>query len=272
MRVVITGGTRGIGLALCRRFLVEGDSVVVTTRSERKVAEMQASLFSDPDVCDRARVMQADVTDFPSLTALVTSAAQWLGGIDMWINNAGINGINVNLVETEPAQIKSVIETNLTGTLLCCRAVLPYMIEKGHGHIFNMDGAGSNGMMTAGYMTYGVSKNAIPYLSKVLGKETKGTGVGIHTISPGMVLTDLLLHDVTPEAVPIFNILAELPSSVADFLVPRIRATKEGSSGTYHKMLTTPKVMWKFLTARSRKGRFFNEEGQYTGTEDIGVL
>jgi len=94
--------------------------------------------------------------------------------------------------------------------------------------------------------------------TKTLVKETKGKGVGVHNLSPGMVLTDLLISHADKEAYKIFNILAEKPETVVKKLVPKIRAIK--GTGKSIRFLTKRGVTWRFMTARRRKNRFFEEE------------
>jgi len=137
------------------------------------------------------------------------------------------------------------------------------MIAQGHGHIFNMEGMGSDGKRTyANSLVYTTSKAAIPMIQRTLLLETKDltVPVGIHDLSPGMVLTDLLLKD-KPDAslTKVFNILAEKPETVADNLVPRIRAVK--GTGKRIDFLSGFKVMKRFMTAKKYKNRFFDDEG-----------
>jgi len=163
----------------------------------------------------------------------------------------------------ETSQIKRVIETNIIGTLYCCRAVLKTMISQGSGHIFNMEGMGSDGRTYAKSLVYATSKSAIPMIQKTLLLETKGLPVGIHDLSPGMVLTDLLLKDEPDlQTKKVYNILAERPETVADYLVPKIRQIK--GTGKKIKFLSGPKVMMRFLTAGKAKNKYFDEQGNPT--------
>jgi chlorophyll(ide) b reductase len=168
------------------------------------------------------------------------------------------------LVDWELPLLESVVETNLMGTLLGCRAALRVMLAQGSGHLFNMDGRGADGAATPGFAAYGATKSSIPQLMTTLAKETEGSGVGVHTLSPGMVLTDLLLGQTSSQAAKIFNILAERPETVANFLVARVRNVK--GTGQYIRYLTKPKIAWRFATAWRRKNRFFDEDGQPVGT------
>jgi len=161
---------------------------------------------------------------------------------------------------TETNVLKSIVDTNLFGTLLGCKVALNAMIpQEKECHIFNMDGAGANGMVTENFAAYGATKAAIPQLTKTLTKETKHSKVGVHTLSPGMVITDLLMAgNKEKRALKIFNILAEQPETCAKWLVPRIRGVS--GKGKYIAFLDMPTVLWRFLTAWRRRSRFFKVE------------
>ncbi len=260
MNIVITGSTRGIGKALANKFLELGDTVIITSRSNDAVKEA-INEFSKKYGAEKVFGIVCDVTDAQQVDSLVKFAVDKLRKIDIWINNAGTAGDKrLPLVELETSQIKRVIETNIIGTLYCCRAVLKVMISQGSGHIFNMEGMGSDGRTYANSLVYATSKSAIPMIKKTLLLETKKLPVGIHDLSPGMVLTNLLLKD-NPDAhtKKIFNILAEKPETVAENLVPRIRKIK--GTGKRISYLTGPKVMLRFLTARRAKNKYFDENG-----------
>jgi chlorophyll(ide) b reductase len=198
------------------------------------------------------------------MQALAAAAAVRLGGIDIWINNAAVTQTKkAHVVSTEPAELQRILQTNLLGSFLGCRAALAAAAASGTSvQIFNVDGAGSTGGGTPGSAAYGASKAAIPQLSRSLAAEAAaaGTRAGVHTVSPGMVMTDLLL---TPEnranarTLRVFNILAEEPSTVAEWLVPRMRAVRGlGAEGSeYIRYLAGPGVVWRFATAFARHNR-----------------
>ena len=260
MKVIITGSTKGIGRAMAKEFLRCGDGVIISSRSAERVAAVAEELKKEfpagaiwGAACDVSRPADVD--------ALARFGKEKFGTLDVWINNAGTDGHQKRpLAECTQEMLKLVIDTNLLGTVLCCRAALAVMLPQGCGHIFNFDGYGASGIPTPKLAAYGATKRAIPQLMATLVKETQGTGVGIHTISPGMVLTDLLIEGATPETAKVLNILTELPEPVAQFLVSRVRAVK--GTGTYIQYLTKASVLWRFVTAWKRKNRFFNEQGR----------
>jgi len=260
MNIVITGSTKGIGLALAKKFLEYGDNVIITSRTKSKVDEVVKELQQTYPKC-KVFGLACDVTKAPDVKALAEYSKEKLGQLDIWINNAGVNtGIRDFLINIPDEKIKQVVDTNITGTLYGCKEALKIMIPQKSGHIFNFLGRGSEGASMPKSLVYCSTKRAIPLITKTLIKETKGTGVGIHDMSPGMVLTDLLLkgnNDLRTKRV--FNILAEKPETVAKYLVPRARdVTGTGKKIVY---LTSAKAFWRFMTARSRRNKFFDEKG-----------
>eukprot|EP01116_Phalansterium_solitarium_P019125 TRINITY_DN5255_c0_g2_i1.p2 TRINITY_DN5255_c0_g2~~TRINITY_DN5255_c0_g2_i1.p2 ORF type:complete len:324 (-),score=90.74 TRINITY_DN5255_c0_g2_i1:8-979(-) len=262
LTVVITGSTRGIGSALAEQFVLHGDNVVISGRKPEAVAAVVAELTQRFDATGRVAGLAADVTVAADLERLATYAEDTFGSLDLWINNAGVSlSTKLPLAECNPEDLRSVVETNLLGTMYGCHAALKVMLRKGRGHVFNMDGSGSWGNPTPNYAVYGASKAAIPQLTKSLVAETKGTGVGVHTASPGMVITDLLLSgNRDARTLRVFNILAEEPTTVAQWLVPTMRATT--GSGTYPRYLTPLGAAWRFMTFWTRANRFFDSRGQ----------
>jgi NAD(P)-dependent dehydrogenase (short-subunit alcohol dehydrogenase family) len=152
--------------------------------------------------------------------------------------------------------------------LLATKAAISAMKEQSQkGFIFLMEGGGSSGMATPKYITYGVSKAGMGQLMKSLNAELKELGllpkISVHNLSPGMVITDLLVRPPPspppePRSLRIFNILCERPSTVASWLVPRIRGVSK--PGQSIQFLTPYGVAWRFVTARFRRNRFFEEK------------
>ena len=268
--VVITGSTRGLGFAMAKEFLMLGDSVVINGRNAVAVEEARAALAphcTKPG--QRVVGFVADVSNAESCDALAKEAHAELGRLDLWLNNAGMTQTpKARLAETPAETVEAVVRTNLLGTLYGCRSAIAHMLAHGGGAVFNVDGTGSRGNATAQSAAYGASKAAVPQLMKTLASETRGTPVRVHTVSPGMVITDLLMSSAQPRgdakedapppnrhALQIFNILAEKPETTAAWLVPRMRGAAERPSGEYIKYLTPPSVAWRFLTSPWRRNR-----------------
>ncbi|KAJ1685121.1 hypothetical protein LUZ63_016511 [Rhynchospora breviuscula] len=271
--VVITGSTRGLGKALAREFLLSGDHVVVASRSPESVQETIEELKENVKAGllvakgkDKARLSQAkvvgiscDVCKPEDVRKLSDFALEEFGSVDIWINNAGTNKGFRPLVQFTDEDINQIVSTNLVGSLLCTREAMRVMNEKG-GHVFNMDGAGSGGSSTPLTAVYGSTKCGLRQLQTSLQTESKRSKVGIHTASPGMVLTDLLLSGSSLRNKQMFNLICELPETVARTLVPRMRVVK--GSGKAINYLTPPRILLALVTAWLRRGRWFDEEGK----------
>ncbi len=263
MNVVITGGSQGIGFALAKEFLNQGDKVVITSRSNEKITESKKILEKS---FPKSKILgvECDVTKSSDLEKLAEVALEAFGSIDIWINNAGTSGFSYRPLDNwDNETLKQVIETNLLGTLYGCKVAIKVMKNQKHGKIFNLAGMGSKGRPSPNLTAYGASKAAIPQITKSLTKELKDTGVIINHISPGIVLTELITTDVPKQAISVFNILATRPEKVAKFLVKKMRASKRSNSKINY--LTRRKAFWRFMTAVLRKGKYFDEEGNFKG-------
>ena len=263
MNVVITGSSRGIGLALAKEFLKCGDNVVISSRNVEKIKELTTNLEEE---FHESKVLgcKCDVSKTSDLENLSQMAINGLGSIDIWINNAGTSGNEyLPLQEWKDETLKQVIETNIMGTISGSKTAIKIMLEQNYGKIFNLAGMGSNGMASPNLAAYGASKASIPQLTKSLTKELKGTKIIINHVSPGIVLTDLITTNVPPQAVPIFNILASRPDDVAKFLVQKMKKVEKSNAKI--NFLSNRKVFWRFMTASFRKGNYFDKEGNFKG-------
>ncbi|KAK4530731.1 hypothetical protein CCYA_CCYA05G1588 [Cyanidiococcus yangmingshanensis] len=264
--IFITGGTRGLGWALAREFVERGHRVAVCGRNvtgiERARNELpSSSLFAQ---C-------CDVSDAVALESFASAACAHFEAeaMHLWINNAGSVAQRGRMIDLPPAALREVIETNLLGTMLGCRTAARCMVRSGdvHGHIFNVDGAGVFGNGTPYFAAYGATKRAMPQLMRSLNREFASLNVSVHTFSPGMILTDLLLRDSTAQMRRFFNLLAERPETVAAFLAPRlvrVAQTTPPLRGTYIRYKTLPaafgNIAWNALWP-GRRYRFFDRNG-----------
>ena len=259
--IVITGGTRGIGHGLADAFLARGCAVTLTGRSAESTQSAAAKLSERHDPA-RIHGQPCDVRDPGQVQALWDAAhARW-GQVDIWINNAGISHPHLPFWEQTPDTLRAVVGTNLLGAMYGSRVALRGMIAQGHGALYNMEGMGSEGRLAPGMAPYGCTKRAIRYLIRALVAEAKSTPVLVGALSPGMVLTDLLLGEsgASPEALErfrrIYNILADRVETVTPWLADRILAnTKQGARIAW---LTQGKAMGRFMLAPFRKRDLFS--------------
>lgn len=224
MVIVVTGGTRGIGQGLVQEF-------------QRKGHQVAFSGSRTADVRDRAQVQ-----------ALWDETVARFGKVDIWINNAGITHERAPLWELKEPE--RVVDVNLTGVINGCAVALAGMVEQGHGHVWNMEGLGSDGRAVPGLAVYGATKRALTYLTKALAKEVPD-GISVGLLSPGMVVTDLLVKDLTPQSRKVMNILADRLETVTPWLAEQ--ALTKARNGAHVRWLTTPKVMGRFAAAPFRK-------------------
>nr|WP_157344761.1 SDR family oxidoreductase [Nocardioides sp. MAH-18] len=260
--VVITGGTRGIGLGLAREMLARGCRVVICGRSDTSVRDAAAELGAAAP--GRVTGVPADVTRRESVQALWDHAVATYGAVDVWINNAGISAPRRPLTEVAEGTVADVVATNLFGATNGCVVALAGMQQQpAGGWIWNMEGFGSTGQVQPGMATYGASKRAVTYLTESLVKETRGTSVKVGFVSPGIVATDLLVddYDGQPEAFEqarkIFNILGDRVETVTPYLADGVLGAQR--SGTRVAWLTRSKAFGRFATAGFKKRDIFAE-------------
>ena len=155
------------------------------------------------------------------------------------------------LWELEPADIAHVVATNVTGMMHGCRVAIAGMLAQGSGAVYNVEGHGSNDMILPGMSVYGASKRSVRYFTQALVQETEGTGVRIGVISPGMVVTELLMNDwrdMEPEQREqtriIFNILADTVETVTPWLVDGM--LNDQASGTWIEWMNEEKAQQRF--------------------------
>lgn len=252
--IVITGSTRGIGFGLADAFLRLGCQVMLSGRQQPAVDQALTRL-AERFPAERIAGQPCDITDIDQVQRLWDAAKARFGQVDIWVNNAGMITARKPLWQQQPAELEQIVTTNITGMMYCCSVAIRGMLDQGGGHIYNMEGLGSGGEIMVGSLPYGSTKYAVRYLTKALIKETRGLNVKVSTISPGMVLTDLLLNNTTPEQQKrsrrIFNILADKVETVAPWLAERMLANDR--AGARFAWLTTPKIAARFALAPFRK-------------------
>ena len=264
MNIVITGSTKGIGLGMAREFLKRGHDVMISSRGSEAVERAQEELRRDfPD--RKIAGLSCDVSDFDQVSALWAAAARELGRVDYWINNAGRDGLKTPFFALPREDYTLTVQTNMIGLFNCNRVVIPAMYEQGGGWVFNMEGFGSNGQTRPGTSVYGATKIALRYFTKSVSEELAGTPVKMGYLSPGIVVTDMLVPP--PEqrgegwerSKKILNVLADTVETVTPFLVEgMLQAEKNGAAVRW---LTRGKVARRFFMSRFRKRDLFGPLG-----------
>ncbi|WP_447776921.1 SDR family NAD(P)-dependent oxidoreductase [Variovorax boronicumulans] len=176
---IVTGGARGIGLAIARRCLANGASVALWDVEAATLVDAAAQLAPLGTVVTAL----VDVRDEGQIARAASQSQERFGRIDILVNNAGVLGPTVPAWEHTPAQWRDVLDINLTGAWLCCRAIAPVMLAQRRGRIVNIASvAGKEG--NALNAAYSASKAGLISLTKSLGKELASSGVLVNCITP----------------------------------------------------------------------------------------
>jgi NAD(P)-dependent dehydrogenase (short-subunit alcohol dehydrogenase family) len=232
---VITGGTRGIGLALAQAYAAEGASVFVASRSSASVEEAVRQLHL---LGYQAGGTTTDVTDLAQVQALLEAAWREFGRVDIWVNNAGIAGLYGPKIQIGPESFFQVVQTNILGVYYGSRVAMKHFIVHGQGKLINLLGYGAKG--AAPYQNaYGSSKAWVRRFTQSLAQETQDSGVGVFAFSPGMVLTDLLTQGVVIQGSEerlknfpvVLRILAQPPEAVTEKAVWLASSATDGRTG-----------------------------------------
>jgi NAD(P)-dependent dehydrogenase (short-subunit alcohol dehydrogenase family) len=182
---IVTGGAKGIGLAIVQRALDSGAKVTVwDIDTERMDTELEA-LGSD-----HVRGDTVDVTDPEAIAAGLDRAIAAFGHVDIFVNNAGVVGTLAKIWEQPVENWERMLKLNLTSAFLCCRAVAPHMMENGYGRIVNI-ASNAGKMGTPNNSPYAAAKAGVISLTKTLAKETAQTGVLVNAVAPGGANTEL---------------------------------------------------------------------------------
>lgn len=248
--VVITGSTRGIGLGMAKEFRARGHSVVITSRGQAAVDAAVAKLAAQAG-SGRIIGIACDVGDRIAVQALWDGAVAAFGRVDIWINNAGLTGPKRDVTALTDGEIAPVIAANIWGMIYGTQIPYAGMMTQGSGKIFNFEGFGSDGMTAPGLTIYGLTKRALTYFTKGVNKEIKGSPVLLGTISPGIVVTDLLEESKDDDPARwektkrMYNILADRVETVAPFIVDGVLAATKPRTAI--RWLTTGKAARRFL-------------------------
>jgi NAD(P)-dependent dehydrogenase (short-subunit alcohol dehydrogenase family) len=183
---LVTGGSRGIGLAITRALLARGVNVLATGLQEQHLARAREEMKGDAG--GRLDTAVADVRDAGQVQRAVALAVERFGGLDILVNNAGL-GIFANVADLTLDQWRTIIDTNLTGVFNACHAAIPELRRRGGGWIINISSlAGKNSF--PGAAAYCASKAGLNAFSEALMQEVRYDGIRVSYVMPGSVDTD----------------------------------------------------------------------------------
>jgi 3-oxoacyl-[acyl-carrier protein] reductase len=193
---LVTGGSRGIGLAIARALVADGVQVAITGRSEAHLSAARRTIeAAGPGAVE---TLQADIRQFADVKRAVDAAASRFGGLDVLINNAGI-GVFAGVAAMTPEQWSDVIDTNLTGVFYACHAALPHMQKRGGGFIINISSLAGKNPFADG-AAYCASKAGLNAFSESLMQEVRYDNIRVSYVCPGSVATEFVGGDANKGA------------------------------------------------------------------------
>ncbi|MER6616222.1 SDR family NAD(P)-dependent oxidoreductase [Streptomyces xantholiticus] len=184
---IVTGGSRGIGAAVCVRLATEGHDIVVGYRSDAGAAHDVAKAVRAAG--RRSLAVQVDTADEASVDRLFDSAAD-LGTVTGLVNNAGISGPNGRLADADADGMRRALDVNVWGYLLCARRAVREMTRSGGGAIVNISSAAATLGSPGQYVHYAATKAAVDAMTTGLSKEVAVDGIRVNCVAPGTVWTD----------------------------------------------------------------------------------
>lgn len=202
---VITGGTRGIGYGIVKKFLENGATVILCGSRQESADKAVAQLKAEnPDY--PVEGIAPVLTDYESVAAAFAQVKEKYGRIDILGNNAGVSARD-SIYEYDPADFQKTMDLNVNATFNCCKAVAPIMKEQGGGAIVNTSSMVSIYGQPRG-CAYPTSKFAVNGLTKSLARELAADGIRVNAVAPGIIHTDMV--DKLPDEV-IKPLIASIP-------------------------------------------------------------
>ena len=207
---LVTGGTRGIGLAICERLIDRG----VTVAAGYAGRHDQARLFADKYADRGVSIHQGNIGRNEDCMRVIGEVTETHGHLDILVNNAGIT-IDKTVRKMTPEEWDHVIHVNLSGAFYLSRAVLQHMLDRGYGRIVNISSViGSAGGF--GQANYAAAKSGMFGLTMSLALETASKGITVNTVTPGYITTDMT---------------AAVPAGVMEKIIARIPVGRLGEPG-----------------------------------------
>ncbi|MBL8643541.1 MAG: SDR family oxidoreductase [Rhodospirillaceae bacterium] len=268
--IVITGSTKGIGYGYAREFIKRGHNVFITGRDAGDLAKALEGLKGEATGGARADGLPCDVAKASEVQTVWDKAVSVFGKVDVWVNNAGFARTGVTLLQLTPDEMKTMIESNVIGTINGSQVAVKGMQAQSHGTLFNTLGGGHDGRVIPGMIGYGTTKRAVRYFTDSLIRELgKASSVKVNMLSPGVNITEGMLREVRalPPAArkkvlwPI-NVMGDYVETTTPWLVEQmLTAVAAGETGQHIAWLTGGKLMGRFLAAGFRKRDLFARYG-----------
>jgi len=254
---VVTGSTRGLGFAIAKAFVREGAHVVVSSRRPEAVDDAVATL--GPDLVEG---VVADVTRKEAHEALLATALERFGRLDVWVNNAGLSGTYGPTPAIRDEDFLRVLDTNVRGVYFGSTVASRHFLTHGGGKLINILGRGERGPV-ANQNAYASSKTWVRSFTLALARETRGHDVGVFAFNPGLMLTDLVgevraVRGYEARLDPFVTILrlwAEDPAVPAEVVVGLASSATDGKTGIARNLLTPRRMLSGLLRDLGRRLR-----------------
>jgi len=255
---VVTGASRGLGLAIARLYAREGAGVVLSARSKDAIQQAAEALRGEG--C-QAEAFACDVSDREQVEALARFALKKYGRFDIWVNNAGIGGPYGATLNIAPDDFLSVLHTNLFGAYFGSITAMRHLLPRRSGKLINILGAGDR-KPVPNQNPYGSSKSWIRVFTLALAQEYKDSGVGVYALQPGLMDTDLLTEVTTfAEYEPrlkgimpfLIRSIGQSPEVAARKALWLASAASDGRTGLYVKVGSDLEVMAGFVRGGLRR-------------------
>jgi acetoacetyl-CoA reductase len=204
---LVTGGIRGIGLAICERLMNRGVHVAAGYSSNRDAAQQFSDKYADHGVT----IHQGNIGRNEDCERVIAEVLEQHGQLDILVNNAGVT-VDKTMRKMTPEEWDKVIHINLSGAFYLSRAILQHMLDRGYGRIVNISSViGSSGAF--GQANYASAKSGLFGLTMSMALETASKGITVNTVTPGYISTDMT---------------AGVPGNVMDKLIARIPVGRLG--------------------------------------------
>ncbi len=260
--IVITGGSKGIGFGLAREFVQRGHNVCISGRTAADVEAAAEELRAAATGGAKVQAFVCDVAKAGELQVLWDHTKNAFGQIDIWINNAGFARTGVKLADLTSAEIETMIQSNIIGTINGSQIATAGMQAQKHGHIYNTLGGGQDGRVLPGMIGYGTTKRALRYFTDSMVKELKDGPVKVGMISPGMNITEGMMREMRslpPERrkgnMKIISIIGDKVETTTPWIAERILADE--GHGTHIQWMTGGKLLGRFLGSMFKKRDLF---------------
>jgi 3-oxoacyl-[acyl-carrier protein] reductase len=181
---IVTGGSKGIGLAIARALLDRGGQVAISGRGDADLKKASQALGTD---ASRVLTVRADVREPADAERLVGETVRRFGGLDVLVNNAGV-GIFANVADMSVDDWRQILDTNLGGVFYCTHAALPELRRRGGGYIVNISSLAGENAFTGG-AAYCASKAGLNQFSEALMQEVRHDNIRVSYVMPGSVAT-----------------------------------------------------------------------------------